>query len=335
MNNIIIKNIKYCLSSILALVCILQSCTYDYFEDESNYVIYVPKADENVRTDIYKVDDVDLLIYSNESLQRQRHSVSPFDENARSRVGNFNFKLFPGQHYAYCFSNSSSVDFADTQSFKTSHFKLQQLTNGSYKEPGGILLDNKSPFIHFPGPVLTDTAWYERKYVGRICVAFKNMANLNPRLTYDNIKQIKVEAEGIGTMQYLYQITDSINTRSTRLSANDKMELTSKLLKNPYSGFDFGFENYFFPSLSETTNTTMVLNINFLDGNGASLYKISVGVVDRLNASEPMILHMNQTLVIKVDGNDVQIIELGDPQNWDSQIQEGGGSSPGETEHEI
>lgn len=335
MNNIIKYTIKFCLSSILALICLLSSCTYDYFEDESNYVIYIPKADVNKRTDTYKVDDVGLYIYNNESLERERHSVSPFEENARSRVGNFNFKLFPGQHYAYCFSNTSSTNFVETESFMTSRFLLKQSDNGAYKEPSAILLDKKDPLIQFPGPVVTDTAWYEHKYVGRICVAFKNMTNLNSRLTFDNIKKVEVVAEGVGTVQYLYQITDSTNTRSTRLTSNDKIELSPQLYKNPYTGFDFGFENYYFPSLSETLGVTMVLNVIFYDGDNNILYDLNIGVVDRQNNSIPLILHMNQTLLVAVDGNDVQIIELGDPENWDPDIQPGGGSSPGDNEHEI
>ena len=37
------------LLAVLPALLYFSSCTYDYFEDETNYIVYVPKADENKR----------------------------------------------------------------------------------------------------------------------------------------------------------------------------------------------------------------------------------------------------------------------------------------------
>jgi hypothetical protein len=334
------KNIRRLFSvSILVCICFLSSCTYDYFEDETNYVVYIPKADENVRTDTYKVDDVRIFIYNNSTLDRERHSYLPFQDNARTRVGNFHFKLYPGQHSVHCFSQADKLLFSGIDSYATTNFSLTQSKDGFYNEPEAILIETHKPMIQFPGPAIADTTWYEKKYVGRICVAFKNLQNISSKLTFDNIKKVEIVATGVGTMQYFSQVSDSINTRSSRKSTNDIMRLTTTLYKSPYAGFDFGFDNYYFPSLSRDSDNLMDeaigLRINFLDDKNDIIYDLNVDVVDMNDGYKPMILHMNETLLVTVDGNNIQILRLANPLDWDPNIQEGGNNTPGEGGTEI
>lgn len=314
---------------LLTSLCLLSSCTYDYFEDETNYVVYVPKADVNKRTETYKVDDVRIFIY-NTDLEKDRYSLHPFEDNARTTVGNFNFKLLPGLHPVHCFSNINGVDFSDIQSYTTAKFALQKLEDGYYKEPPVILSDNTSPLIRFPGPLVTDTAWFEHKYVGRICVAIKNLQNVDPKLTFDNIKKIEVLASGVGTVQYLSNISDSINTRSSRKAADDVMRLTTTLYQNPFQDFDLGFENYYLPSpdLSSEGNSLepIALQINFLDANNNIIKTLNVDVVD--SNYEPIILHMAETVVVTIDGNNIQILRLSDPLDWNPNIETGEDNTP-------
>lgn len=328
------------LSFIILFGCIyLTSCTYDYFEDETNYVIYIPKADINERTDTYKIDDVSILIY-NENLEKERYSYNPFDDNARTKLGNFNFKLFPGEHSVYCFTNTSDVNFSDIETYNTAKFTLQQDESGYYMEPPAILLERRQPLIHFPGPVILDTAWFEKKYVGRICVAFKNLTNLNTALTFEKIKKVEILAQGVGVTQCLSDIkmADLENTRSSRFSLNDKMKLTAQLYENPYLDFDFGFANYYFPSLSpveETGDTEYIsLKLNFLDNNNDIISSLLVDLIDR-TTNETIILHMDETLVVTVDGNNVQVLHLDNPQDWNPTIEPGGNNTPGGNGTEI
>lgn len=318
---------------IVLSVCVcFASCTYDYFEDESNYVVYIPKADVNKITDTYKIDDVSILIY-NDNLEKERYSYYPFDENARSRAGNFNFKLFPGEHSVYCFTNIPEIAFSDIDAYSTARFSLNQDENGYYEEPPAITLENRKPLIRFPGPVVVDTAWFETKYVGRICVAFKNLTNLNPALTLNNIKKVEVLAQGVGVVQYLSEITDISNTRSSKYNTNDRMKLTSQLYENPYQDYEFGFANYYFPSLvtstSDAATEPISLELRFLNSNDQLITTpLVVDVINR-TTNEAIILHMNETLVVAIDGNNIQILHLDSPYDWDPNIEPGGNNTPG------
>lgn len=330
MNNIHKYTTRLCLSSVLICLCLLSSCTYDYFEDETNYVVYVPKADVNRRTETYKVDDVRIFIY-NTDLAKDRYSLHPFEDNARTMVGNFHFKLLPGMHPVHCFSNISGVDFSEIQSYNTAKFTLQKSEDGYYKEPPVILSEYVSPLIRIPGPLVTDTALFEHKYVGRICFAIKNLEVFNSKLTLNNIKKVEILASGVGTCQYLSQISDSINTRSSRSNANDKMLLTAKLYENPYLDFEFGFENYYLPSpdLSAEENLSEPINfkLTFFDANNQPIDFLHVEVTDA--NYQPKILHMAETIMVTIDGKDVKVLTLKDLLDWNPIIEAGKDNTPG------
>lgn len=328
------KHIGKYLIAIFACMCFTASCTYDYFEDETNYIVYVPKVNVNERTDTYKVDDLRILIYNTSSFERERYSSYPFEDNARTRVGDFNFKIFPGLHNVYCFSNISNVGFWDIESYDAARFELDQIEDGLYKEPPVILLNKLTPDIIFPGPIVRDTALMDKKYVGQICIAFKNLTTLSPSLIYNNIKKVEVLARGVGVTQPLTQIRsdentwakDSTHTRSSRKNAADKMFLTSTLYQNPYLDYEFGFDNYYFPSPKlegAEENEPISLQITFKDGNDNILYNpLIIDLLDK--NSQKMILHMNEILMVTIDGNDINIFSLTDPKDWNPNIDQGG-----------
>lgn len=303
------------------------SCTYDYFEDESNYVIYVPKADFNQRTDDYKVDQLSIFVYNND-LEKERYSSYPFEENARSRFGNYNFKLSSNKYSVYCFTNTSDVSFIDLATHSTARFDLKQSADGYYQEPPVIMLDTMRPLIHYPGPVIIDTAYLETKYVGRICFVFKNLTDLHPALSKSNIKKIELIAGGIGVSQYLANITDSTETRSSRKSTSDKMFLTPVLYDNPFQEFDFGFANYYFPSPDIDDLEPIHMELHFIGGNNQIITRLNVEISDRITG-KPIPLHMNETLIVKIDGNNVQILNLKNPADWESEIENGEDDNPG------
>lgn len=325
-----------CLLVALSILFLIPSCTYDYFEDETNYVVYVPKADKDLRTETYSIEDLSIFIY-NEALKKEKYSHSPFTENARSMSGNFNFRLYPGSYSVYCFTNVQETNFQDLNTYSEARFDLQRLTDDFYQEPSAIYVEHKTPTINFPGPVVSDTALFEHKYVGRICVAFKDLTELDPSLTYTNIKEIEIEASGIGTIQYLSLLTDSINTRSSRNSIEDKMLLKSKVFDVEYKNFDFGVQNYYFPSPDLSAegrqHEPIALELRFIGQSGDVLSNLTVPIADK--AGTPIVLHMNETLVVEVDGNNVQVLKLDDPEDWNPQIEEEGDSGPGSGGIEI
>ncbi|MDR2955400.1 MAG: hypothetical protein LBV43_09990 [Prevotella sp.] len=315
----------------LFLLLLVTSCTYDYFEDETNYVVYIPKADKNVRTEDYKVEDVNILIY-NGDLQKERYSYHPFAENARSIYGNFNFRLYPGTYSVYNFTELQETSLIDLSSHSQARFELKQSADGLYyEEPQAIYVEYKNPTIHFPGPLVIDTVLFETKYTGRICIAFKNLTKIDPSLTYNNIKKIKIEARGIGVTQYLSKmdvITD--NTRSSRKTPDDKMLLTSTPFKLEYKDFEFGVQNNYYPSpdLSQEGREfePIDLNLSFIGQDDTSLSYLNIAVKDKNR--NPVVLHMDETLVVEVDGNNITILRLDNLEEWNPQIESEDDSDP-------
>lgn len=316
---------------ILPILLLIPSCTYDYFEDETNYVVYVPKVDKDLRTETYSIEDLSIFIY-NDGLQKEKYSHSPFTENARSMSGNFNFRLYPGSYTVYCFTNAQETHFQNLNTYDEARFDLQQSTDGVYQEPSAIYVEYKTPTIQFPGPVVSDTAHFERKYVGRICVAFKDLYKLDASLTKNNIKRIEIEATGVGVTQYLLALKDSINTRSARYNATDKMQLSAEVFDLEYKDFEFGIQNYYFPSPDLSAepgreNEPISLLMKFIGQSDDVLTTLTAYVRDK--AGNPIVLHMNETLIIEVDGNNIQILPLINPEDWDPQIESEGDSGPG------
>lgn len=309
----------------LVLFIYISSCTYDYFEDESNYIVYVPKADENNMIENYLIEDLAIYIYNND-LQTERYSYMPFNETPRTRIGDFHFKLFPGSFNVYSFTNLSNITFSDLNSHNSSRFELQKNTDGYYLEPSAIHLEYSTPIIHSPGPVVIDTARFEAPFTGRICIAFKNTKVLSPSLTADKISLVEIEAGGIGVVQYFAKITDSIETRSSRYTNQDKMLLKSNIYSNPYKDFEFGLENNYLPSPDLGLSEPINLQLKFLDDQNAILYTLFVDLINSSN--NPIILHANETVVIEIDGDKVHIISLDNPADWGS-IEDGGGNVPG------
>lgn len=316
---------------LIIVICLfsgMSSCTYDYFEDETNYVVYVPKADKSIRTDSYKIEDLSILVFKTE-IEKEKYSNYPFTENARSQEGNFNFRLYPGEHSVFCFTNMQNIEFSNLSSFSTAAFALKKMSDGYYPEPPCIYSETAAPYIHYPGPVVRDTIQFDKQYVGSICVVFKRLTKISESLTFDNIKKVKILARGVGTVQNLAQITDSITTRSKRSDAGDMMKLEATLYKNPYKDFDFGFRNNYFPSPQneDNSNEPMILTIDLIGTDNNILYSLDAEITDK--NSIPMILHMNETLIVEVDGNDVQVLRLANIKEWSPNIESGGNSSPG------
>lgn len=303
----------------------LASCTYDYFEDETNYAIYVPKANRAHISDDYRVEDLRLLIYQDQ-LEHDTKISFPFDRNARTRVGNFNFKLYPRMHFVYCLANTEGVDIFDFQSYDDAGFGLVKQESDNYSYTYTDALSNfyaeyKSPYINCPGPKITDVASFEKRYVGKLCFAVKNIQTNGAILPYDQVASVAIKATGVGTCQKLALLTDSINTRSSRYSRYDIVELNVKPYLEPLLDFQLGFHCYLFPSLSDDLNNPISLEIDFLDHQGRAMYTLNIDVAD--------VLHMNQTLYQGIDGDKIYKLTIDSPEDWNSDVETEGNTTPG------
>ena len=74
----------------VAVLLSLASCTYDYFEDETNYQVFVPEVLNKT------VSDCRVLVYNDAgTLVGARYATSPWDKDPRMEAGLFSFRLLP------------------------------------------------------------------------------------------------------------------------------------------------------------------------------------------------------------------------------------------------
>lgn len=302
------------------------SCTYDYFEDETNYVVYAPKANSELMTDDYRIEDIRIYIY-NETIGRQKTASYPFQENVRMKSGNFNFRLYPGSYSTYCFANTAGIDFHETAALQDAQFGLPESPGNEYRYPASLaelFAEVKSPEIKYPAPIKIDTAYFNRRYSGRIFVLFERLAEINPLLTYSNLKEVKIEATGVGTYQSLALLTDSIHTRSSRYSPADKVTMECIPVEKPLEEYDFGIAGYFFPSLNDEGggNIPIILAMNFIGHDGNSIHAFPISLRDN-SKNEAIILHMNQDIYLRTNGRSTFVLEIGGPEPWDPGIEGG------------
>lgn len=328
-NRYIVHLFSFRISLFFSLI-FFASCTYDYFEDETNYVVYAPKANSELMTDEYRIEDIRIYIY-NETIGRQKTASYPFQENARMKFGNFNFRLYPGSYFTYCFANSAGIGFYEAATLQDALFGLPESHSNEYRYPSslaGFFAEVKNPEIKYPAPLKTDTAYFNRRYSGRICVAFERLTEINPLLTYSNIKEVKIEATGVGTYQNFVLLTDSIYTRSSRYSPSDKVMMQCTPYEKPLEGYDFGIDGYFFPSLGDEGEGSIpiILSMDFIGNDGNSIHAFTLRVRDYAK-NETIILHMNQTIYLGTDGRSMSVLEIGGPEPWDPGIVSDGNQS--------
>lgn len=305
----------------LASVC-LASCTYDYFEDETNYAIYVPKANRAHMSEDYRVDDIRLLIYQDQ-LEHDTKISFPFDRNARTRAGNFNFKLYPRMHSVFCLANTEGIDIFDCHSYGDAGFGLEKRESNSYTYTDDLstfYAEYKSPYIDYPGPQITDVVPFEKRYMGKLCFAVRNIQTFDGFLPYEQVTDVVIRATGAGTYQKLALFTDSIDTRSSRYSIHDRIELKVKPYLEPIDDYQLGFHCYMFPSLSEDLNNAISLEIDLMDNMGRVMYTLNVDVTE--------VLHMNETLYQGIDGDKIYKLSIDSPLDWNSDVEAEGNTTP-------
>lgn len=195
----------------VAVLLSLASCTYDYFEDETNYQVFVPEVLNKT------VSDCRVLVYNDAgTLVGARYATSPWDKDPRMEAGLFSFRLTPGEYKVYCYTNTDSLTFVDGQHLDASAFILKSSSTGPnrYVQPSDILFQKFVPAIVHPGILQTDTAALER-YTGRITVRFKKFPG-----NVSHIKKVQLLAEGAPVMQYLKNdtLTYSIDSRGQNVS---------------------------------------------------------------------------------------------------------------------
>lgn len=298
-NGLLIVVLFTCISLVLGIV----SCTYDYFEDEMNYKVFVPEILEN------SITDCRVMVYAEDgTLVKERYAAYPWGKDPREQAGIFSFRLLPGKYNVYCYTNTDSIAFRDVASLETAAFHLNEKNteNNTYVSPSDILYQLLTPTIVHPGIMIIDTAAVE-KYTGRITVRFKNFP-ANASL----VKDVLLNAEQAAVVQNFKEL----DVTGNRLSPADIMYHYGELpVQNPGANY-LEVDHIYLPTANDGEIVT--LNYTFLDSSGGTIIRLPVELTDRLTGL-PMVLRSGERIIIEIDSYTIINVTVVD---WDRDIQD-------------
>lgn len=290
---------------LLSAIC-LSSCTFDYFEDETNYILYVPDVEGR------SVKDCRVLVYDeNGNLAAEKYGALPFEDNPRMQTGMFSFKLKPGRYRVFCYANTDSLLFDGKSNIREAAFSLPKIQEDRYAQPPALMFDTgRTPEIIHPGIIVRDTARLI-DYTGRITVRFKN-----PPFNVPSIKKVEMTASGIANRQLLQE-----DTLTRRISSKDvEYHLGAVPVQNNPDYFEVDYR--FFPSIfndSTSEAEQITLRFSFYDADGNYVAQdLLVPVVDKATGKPLRLLH-NKRIIIIVDVYTIVKIEI---LPWDGDIQD-------------
>lgn len=283
------------------------ACTYDYFVDETNYLVFVPEVKAKT------VRDCRVMVYdANGNLVGEKYATNPFANDERMVRGEFAFRLNPGEYNVYCYTNTDSVAFVDTRTYDTSAFQL--LTDGTengYMQPSDMYFHKIKPNIIHPGILNTDTADLKR-YTGRITVRFKNFP-----VETTPINKIDLRAVNAATMQEL-----KLDTLTTRVTEEDMMTHMDSENFTISSARSLEIDHRYLPSMViNDEDVKMTLNFLFKDSQGDKVLNLPVDVAWVEEGYPARRLLHGQRMIIEVNNYEVNKITL---VGWDEDIQGGG-----------
>lgn len=187
-------------SNILLLI-FCSSCTYDYFEDETNYRLYIPQMHDKSISDFH----VSFFDMSGNRVFEKEYSY-PFDGDMFIEQGIIRAKLLPGEYRISCFANSrnkkNEVLFNKALSINTSQVWLSAIKPAVFNTAPELRTvlnkETSAPFIGQPMKIDTIDISEETAHVGQIIYQFKKLpvsvdrieiatVNLSTGLSFDGI----------------------------------------------------------------------------------------------------------------------------------------------------
>lgn len=296
------KRLLIVLCTYVAVFLSFTACTYDYYDDETNYLVFVPEVLDRT------VSDCRIMVYDETgTLVGTRYDTAPWEQDARMRIGQFCFHLPPGAYRAYCYTNTDSLSFVESESLETSAFKLKENTFGvtGYAQPSDVFFQKLTPTIAQAGYLYMDTLRAER-YTGRITVRFKDFPG-----EVSKIDKVQLSAESAPVVQYLKN-----DTLTSRLTKNDVMFHLDKLPQQQTANI-LEVDHRYLPTVDD--GQVMRLVFTFYDAAGGVVKRLPVEVSER-NTGVPLRLLRGKRLIIDVvQYTVVQFTLVG----WDEDIESG------------
>jgi hypothetical protein len=285
----------------ITILLLCAACTYDYFEDETNYIVYVPEVNDKT------VDGCRVMIYNKSGLLVGDKSAASSTNDPKINKGLFAFRLPVGDYKVYCYANIGGISFSDESTLETSAFSLLGGgTERTYRQPSDVFYDKFEHTVRHPGILRSDTTTIER-YVGRVTVRFKNFP-----FDLVDLSKIDMIAKGIASRQYLKH-----DTLTSRITEEDVMVHTDDLSAVSFSEGVLEINHRYFPS---PENSYKTLNFTFTDSKGNTIAAMPVAVVDP-DTNVPVRLHRGKRIIIEIDRYLISTIRL---VGWDEDIERGG-----------
>ena len=296
------KRLLIVLCTYVALLLSFTACTYDYFEDETNYMVFVPEVLERT------VSDCRIMVYDEAgTLVNARYAAAPWEKDARMNIGQFCFRLPPGGYKVYCYTNTDSLLFVEPESLETSAFRLKENSFGvvGYAQPSDVFFQKLTPTISEAGYLYTDTLCAER-YTGRITVRFKDFPG-----DVSSIDKVQLSAMCAPTTQFLKN-----DTLTSCLTENDVMFHLDKLSLQQTPGI-LEVDHRYLPTVDD--GKVLRLTFTFFDSSGGVVNTLPVEVSER-NTGVPLRLLHGKRLIIEIDSYTVVKISV---VGWDEDIESG------------
>ncbi|MGL5690821.1 MAG: hypothetical protein ACRDD8_08375 [Bacteroidales bacterium] len=166
------------LFSYILLLIFCSSCTYDYFEDETNYRLYIPQIHDKSISDFH----VSFFDMSGNRVFEKEYAY-PFDGDMFIEQGIIRAKLLPGEYRISCFANTKDAEnevfFNKALTINTSDVWLSKVTDGVYNTASELRAvlnkETTAPFIGQPMKIDTIDISDETAHVGQIIYQFKKL----------------------------------------------------------------------------------------------------------------------------------------------------------------
>ena len=307
------------------------SCTYDYFEDESNFIVYVPQIEDGT------IDNFYISIHDSQGNHLvTRKFEAPFDKNELLKQGIIKFKLPRGDASVSCFANYDS-NSTITEGLALSSSHKSQLPSAS--DPDVYISTDTQPRANFMDVLIYPLGHPSAKqhvevdmdsdkvFKGRIVCRFENLpSEITDLQIYYSGNATQLGFDGIfrefSTSDRLYAspATGPYTSGTTVSYPQDIYPSTgvSFLKRNATyvdSGEEIGLEIYFY------SGTQLIGSASFDPADLASMPLANRPVDSNGDPVTDLVLYPQQTITFTFKGFTIFKIELSD---WGDII-------PGET----
>lgn len=285
----------------LAMLVTFSSCTFEYFEDEMNYKVYVPEFKQKL------VENCRVILWNTATGEKAGDifAMSNQTEDNVLEQGIFAFRVGPGSYRACVLTDVDSVGHYGTEDLQLSSFALDRKDNSVFKAPRSMLFDYIERTLIAQGQEVCDTAKVEL-YPAKLTVRYRG--NDVPAET---CRKARMRLTNIATEQRVMLDTLTSGVRDAKTDY-----IFDNVEAYPLSGDGARFEvsGLLFPTVE---NEMLKLHIEFKDAASRVIaaYAFSLSTRD----SKPLRIFHSQHVIIDIYNEGFMITIRG----WDDHINAG------------